>query len=126
MKNFFLGDTFHLDLDSLIDSLEYDDDLLNLPDDWSCELQTTNAEKPFVLTKEFVISAILEQLDKFENRLPDSESDLNEIVTQEIENAIYQSVDIDVLNKLIPYLYYPTGKYFTITKSDLLKYYNPI
>lgn len=120
MENFFIDENFCSDLDDLIRIYDLEDDnaIPELDEDWSVEVEESELQKIFTLKKEFVVSAIIEKTDTWEERFPEDSDRLFE----EIKKAIEQSIDIEKMNSLLPELYYPNGKKFKITKKDLLEY----
>lgn len=130
-NSFIYNDSYFFDgIDELIEHLDNYEDafdnendnlkeaIKNLDDDWSVDCEETTLEPIFVLTKEKLVDAINDHIyNHFEDRFPeDSDS-----TDKEISEAIKQSIDIEKLNSLLPKLYYPNGKKFTITKADLLE-----
>lgn len=123
MENFFIDDKFYTDLSDLMDEIDIEEENINeLPDDWSEKIQLSKLEKMFVLKKSFVVDAINQQTDRWEDRYPE---DANDKLLDEIEKAIESGIDIDKINSLIPELYYPTNEFITITKQDLINWINP-
>lgn len=124
MENFFYGDKFHLDMSTLIEDLDLDSfddenkEIEALPDDWEIVVEETTIEKMFTMTEAFVVNAIVEETDMWEDRFPEESDD----IFDKIKNAIKQSIDIEKLNSLLPELYYANGKKTKITKQDLLDY----
>ena len=124
MENFFYHDIFHHDMSTLIEDLELADDdddvesIKKLPDDYFIIVQGTTLEKIFTMKEDFVVNAIVEQTDTWEERFPEDSDDLFE----KIKNAIKQSIDINKMNELLPELHYANGKKIKITKQDLLDY----
>lgn len=122
MENFFYNDQFCSDLSDLMDIFDIDEDNLNeLAEDWSVKVEESALEKIFVLKKQFVVGAIIQQTDTWQERFPE-ESDR---VFKEIEDAIERSIDIEKMNELLPSLYYPNGDKFTITKINLVEWCKP-
>lgn len=117
MENFFYGDKFYSDISDLLEDIEVEDDnVKNLPDDWSIDCEDCSLEQMFVLTNEFVSNSILERTDKWEDRFPED----TDIVDIKIRKAIEAGIDVDKMNALMPKLWYPNGTMFTITKKDLI------
>lgn len=119
MENFFYDEYFCSDIGELMVNLHLEDeDIAELPDDWSVSCEESKFEKIFALSKQFVTNAVLDSTDKWEERFPeDSDS-----IFKQIEKAINEAIDIDKLNAGLPELYYPIGKKFTVTKADLIEY----
>lgn len=113
MENFFYDDDFHQDLDSLIDKiLDLSEEVEDLPDDWEIECIGSNLESIVTLSAGWITERIDE--DRFSENNVDSE-------VERIENALFKNVNFDLVNSLIPKLYYPNrSNRFKITKKDLL------
>ena len=123
MENFFIDDKFYSDLSDLMDEMDIEEENINeLPDDWSEKIQLSKLEKMFVLKKSFVVDAINQQTDRWEDRYPEDPSGK---LLDEIEKAIESGIDVDKINSLIPELYYPTEEFVTITKQDLIDWVRP-
>lgn len=122
MENFFEDDKFHSDLESLMSDhdLNNEEVIKALDDSWHIDCEEANLEKIFILNEDFVVNAILGQMDRWEDRFPAEDHD--ERTDDSIKRAIGQSIDIVKMNSLIPELYYSNGKKFKITKKDLLEY----
>lgn len=120
MENFFYNDKFYSDLDELISDLDLENDgaIALLEEDWKITVEDSKLEKIFKLEEKFVINAVLEQTDKWEERFPED----SDHTFEQIEKAIKDSIDIDKLNSLLPELYYLNGEKFEITKQDLLNH----
>lgn len=120
MTNFFYGEEFHSDLESLLYSLslQNSEDVKNLDDDWSLEIQKSKLEKIFTLKKDFILNALLEITYTWEERFPEKSDNLFD----RIKNAFEQSIDFDNMNSLLPELYYPNGNFERITKNDLIEF----
>ncbi len=119
MEDFFIDDKFYNDLSELMDDRDINDEnIKDLPADWTETAEQSKLEKIFTVKKDFVVNAILEQTDKWEERFPeDSDS-----IFMQMKIAIENSIDIGKLNELLPELYYPDGVKFKITKQDLIEY----
>lgn len=119
-ENFFYKGEFYSDIDEFLEYCGIDvESISETHDDYSFEFIKGKEEKIFALTQEFVVNAIFEQTDKFEDRFPED----SDRVFKQIEDAIKESVDIIKLNDLLPSLYYPTKEKFTVTKQDLIKHF---
>ena len=119
MENFFIDGKFYNDLSELMDDRDIQDDELHLLDgDWCETAKQSKLEKIFTLKKDFVVNAIIEQTDTWEERFPEDSDDLFE----EIKKAVEQGIDLEKMNNLLPELYYPDGVKFKITKQDLIDY----
>ncbi len=122
MENFFIDEKFYSDLSDLMDEMEIEEDNIHeLPDDWSQKIQLSKLEKIFTLDKKFVADAIMQKTDTWEERFPEDPSDK---FMKKIEMAIENGIDIDKMNALIPELYYPINEFVTITKKDLIEWIN--
>lgn len=121
MENLFKDEIFFCDLSDVMDYYDIDEDeFAELPDDWEIELQTSKLEPMFQLTEKFVIDAILQNTDTWEDRFPEN----NDSVLNGLEDAVKSGIDINKINKSIPKLYYPDGGKITVTKQDLIDYCN--
>ncbi len=120
MENFFIDDNFCHDLDDLIRLCTMEDDIEELADDWSIIVDEAESQKIFILDKDFVVNAISERTDRFEDRFPEDDND--DRLSTQIKKAIEQSIDLEKLNSLLPELYYPSGETFEITKKDLIEH----
>ena len=118
-ENFFWNEYFCTDIDCLLMHLELEEEeIYELEDDYKIECQETTLEKMFVVDKDFIVNAVSNQTDRWEDRFPEDSDDLFEQINKAIESAI----DIDKLNEGIPSLYYANRKTFFITKQDLIDY----
>lgn len=116
---FFIDENFYTDLGDLMTGYEIDEDKVEeLPDDWAVNVEEASLEKIFTLKEDFVIDAIMDSTDPWEERFPE-ESDST---FEKIRNAVKQSIDIKKMNDLLPSLYYPNGKKSVITKADLVEW----
>lgn len=114
MENFFIDDKFYFDLQELMDDLDIsDEEIPDLPEDWSCKLELTTLEPMFKL-KAIDVAEMLynNNEERYSEDAPEEEK---------IVKALKECVDWDKLNSMIPQLYYPNGKFVTITKKDLLE-----
>lgn len=76
MENFFIDDKFYSDLSDLMEDMDIEEENISeLPDDWSEKIQLSKLEKMFVLKKSFVVDAINQQTDRWEDRYPEDASD---------------------------------------------------
>lgn len=119
MENFFIEDEFYSDLSDLIDREDCEPE--ELPDDWSVEAIGTELEKIFELKEDFIIDAILNKTDTWDERFPE-EADR---IFEKIKVAVKQGLDVKKINDLLPSLYYPSNETWTITKNDLIEYCKP-
>lgn len=120
MENFFYHDEFCHDLETLMHLLDIED-VEALPDDWTVEVKDTNLEKITHLTEECVIDMLVESIsERNEDRFSeDSDDDIGKI-KKAIKAGI--TLNMQVINELMPSLYFPNGKTFTITKEDIKKF----
>lgn len=115
MENFFIDDKFCSDLGDLIDHLfDSDEDVINLPDDWTVKVEESQLEQIFVLDAD-KLAEILH--DNNEDRYPMED---NEQTCDGVLKALQQSIDFTRLNALLPQMYYPTNKFTVVTKEDLI------
>ena len=119
MENLFYDDVFFSDLSEVMDYFDIDEDELHqLEDDWSVELEGSKEEHLFQLTEDFVIDAIMEKTEHWEDRFPE-ESDRT---TKELRGSIKSGIDINKINQAIPKLFYPNGKKVIVTKQEIIDY----
>lgn len=120
MENFFYEDRFCSDLGDLMDELGLyeESDINELDENWSVDVMETKSEKIFVLKKDFVLGAVMNATDKWEERFPEDSGD----VFKQIEKAVGDSIDIDKMNELLPSLWYPSDSKVVVTKQDLIDY----
>jgi len=116
MENFFYEDKFISDLTELLYELDLTEedtsDIEKLPDDWAIEVMDTILEPMFKITPDWII----------ENMPDDRSSEDGDEVDRLYEKLKKNQELLDKLNELIPELYYPTDKSFTITKQDLIDF----
>jgi len=118
MENFFIEDEFFSTLDDLIDYIGLD--VEELDDNWTTKVKLSELEPMFQFNEKFIVDAIINNTDLFEDRFPEDSDN----AFKKIEEAIIGSVDLEKLNKMIPSLYYPNCDYRIITKQDLLDFKN--
>jgi hypothetical protein len=118
MQNFFIEDEFFSTLDDLIDYIGLD--VEELDDNWTTKVKLSELEPMFQFNEKFIVDAIINNTDLFEDRFPENSDN----IFDKIKEGIIASVDLDKLNKFIPLFYFPTGHYKTITKQDLLDFKN--
>jgi hypothetical protein len=115
MENFFTGETFCTDLESLMYLLDIDEDKINsLPDDWTYKVEEADLEPMYKLDAD----SISDLLCSAHNDRYDEDGTQYDKVTK----ALQETVDFEKLNSMIPKLWYPNSKFITITKQDLIKY----
>lgn len=113
MENFIYDDEFYHDLGDLLIALEIDEDSPELTDDWEIECIECELEPVFKLSVDFIFDHINEE------RFTEDGAEADKI-----EKVLRDNIDFDKINSLIPQLYYPTKKKFTIKKTDVLEYCN--
>lgn len=115
MENFFIDHKFYHDIDDLMNDCDIEEDNLNeVSKDWSVKAETSELEPMFTIGA----AELTEMLaDKYEDRYDEEGSQ-----SEDVRKALEKCIDFDTLNKIIPSLYYPTGEFVTITKSDLIEY----
>ena len=119
-ENFLYGDQFVTDYEDLMYYLG-EDDLNELPEDYSVKIQLSKSEKIFKMEENWIVDTIIQQTDKWEDRFPeDSDS-----VFKQIESAIRSGVDFEKINQNLPDIYYPSGEYAVVTKQDLINFTTP-
>ncbi len=119
MENFFYEDRFCSELSDLMDVFDItEENIKDLDENWSVSVMASKLEKIFQFEQKFVVDAIVQQTDTWEERFPE-ESDST---FEAIEKAIKAGIDIDKINSLLPSIWYPTDGEFIITKQDLIDY----
>ncbi len=115
MENFFYSDEYYSELGDLMEDLDIDEDNVNeLPDDYALECRGSDLEPIFQLSAEWITERVNEE------RWPE---DMDSICDQAYK-AVNDNIDFAKVNSLIPKLYYPSRRKFTITKKDLIEYCN--
>ncbi len=113
MENFFYDDRFCSDVSDLFDIFDIDDENLDeLPDDWSVKVELTDLEPIFKIDADNLCQLLA---DANEDRLSE---DFDEEAN--VLKALKDSIDFEKLKEALPKLYYPNNKYVTITKQDLI------
>ena len=116
MEQFFDDDNFLLDIGDLAERYDIDEDNVNeLKDDWQVKVELSDLEPIFEVTAESLCQMLA---DCNEDRLSE---DFDE--EQKVMRALKESIDFDKLKELLPKLYYPNGKFETITKSDMVEWF---
>jgi hypothetical protein len=113
IENFVVNDNFYSTISDYIELQEDGVDIIDLPNDWSIEVELTELEKVFYFD-EYGILDLMERDDT--SRLGDD----NDEVRDEIRELIKKSFDFEKFNSNVPKLYYTNGKKLIITKKDLL------
>lgn len=117
-KNFCVDHWFFKRLnDFLMSQLDMDNlcEIQYLSDEWSCEFQLTSKKPVFQLT--------FKELKEWLSRKCGYDRWPKDLGNEIIDEALKQSIDIDKLNALIPKLWYPNGKFVTVTKQDLIDHF---
>jgi hypothetical protein len=113
MENFFIEETFHSDLESLIAWMD-NTDVEELPDNWEQKVELSDLEPIFDVNVDNLCQMLA---DCNEDRLNLDEEEYEE---KAIKKALSESIDFNKLNSLLPKYYYPNGKFAIITKQDLI------
>jgi hypothetical protein len=115
MENLLYENKFYNELEDLLIELEIDEDnMKQLEDDWQIKVQLSEEKLPFELDAELIAGKIV---DNFDFRIPDEQS------YEDVKRAIIESIDIVKLKEKLPRFMYPTNVFETITKADLIKYF---
>ena len=110
-NNFFCDDEFYRDLKTFIDiNYETDFDFSSLDENY--QIHCVSGLLLPIIT--YDVEKIADLAEEFSEEYAEEEY-------EEIKDSISQCVDFEKLNSLIPKLYYPIGKSFSITKADLVK-----
>ena len=116
MEHFFDDDNFLLDIGDLAERYDIDEDNVNeLKDDWQVKVELSDLEPIFEVTAESLCQMLA---DCNEDRLSEYFDE-----EQKVMRALKESIDFDKLKELLPKLYYPNGKFETITKSDMVEWF---
>jgi len=117
MENFFYDDRFCSDISDLMDIFDIEEkDLKDLEDDWSAKIELTELEPIFKVDAKKLCKLLC---DCNEERLGEDFDNRDE---EKLIKAISESCDFEKLKELLPKYYYPTCKFKTITKQDLIDY----
>lgn len=112
MENFFYDERFCSDISDLMDALDIDEDKVDeLEEDWTCKVELTSLEPAFFIDADWICE-----------RLDDDRLDEDGDISDKVHQLVKDNVDFTKLNELMPKLYYPTSKFATITKTDLVEY----
>ena len=115
METFFYGEDYCSDLDSLLGLLDLEEDeIRQLPDDWSIECDEAELQPILKLTASDLARIVC---DSYEERISEDGNDFDDLAT-----VFKKCIDFEKLNAEIPRYYYRTGKVFYITKADLMEY----
>lgn len=91
---------------------DYEEDLSDLPDDWTAKIELTRLEPMIKFDKEWILERINdERIDEEGNALEKFAKILDK-----------HKQALDVIAVEVPKLYYGINKYITITKQDLLNH----
>lgn len=113
MENFFIDGEFYRSIeDYLIDCDLEIDDIKSLADTHVIIAEQSILEKMFVLRPGDLCEILSSQ---YEERGTENGDEWDSI-----DKAINSNVDFEKINAAIPEMYYPSKKYFNITKADLL------
>jgi len=117
LEDFIFGDDiFCSTIEDLVEYLERDGDIGDLPEDWESEVELTELKKVFEFDDDFVRSMLDWVVEANEEEFDSSE----ERVENQIRQAFLSGIDKEKINKALPELYYGTGERVTVTKKDLL------
>lgn len=114
MENFFDDDRFYSSIEDLIEDMfdGEEDEVKALKEDWILKVETTELEPIFEIDADKFLELLA---NRNEDRLTTNDSEEENVL-----KAINESVDFEKLKNLLPKYYYPTGKYVTLTKKDLI------
>ena len=117
MEHFFYDDTFCSDLEDLANIFDIDEYNVNdLKDDWVIKVELSDLETIFNVDAGNLCQLLA---DANEDRLSE---DFDEEAN--VLKALKESIDFNKLKELLPKLYYPNGKFETITKADLVEWFS--
>jgi hypothetical protein len=118
MINFIYDEIFCSDLGDLAEIYSIDEDYVHeLPNDWQVKVELTDLEPIFEVDAESLCQLLA---DANEDRLSE---DFN--VEAKVIKALKESIDFEKLQQTLPKLCYPNRKYETITKADLVGWFQP-
>ena len=117
MEHFIYDDTFCSDLEDLANIFDIEEDNVNdLKDDWTVKVELSDLEPIFNIDADNLCQLLA---DANEDRLSE---DFDE--EAKVLKALKESIDFNKLKELLPKLYYPNGKFETITKADLVEWFS--
>jgi hypothetical protein len=121
MTNFYYDEEFYEDLHDLAKRFDVynTEDLNELEDDWSVEIELTNLEPVFEINSDILCELLCE---KNEERLGEDEATTEDTIG-EITKALNECIDFEKLKQLLPQFCYPNCVFKTITKADLVCYF---
>ena len=115
--NFFDDEVFYENLGEYLDGsmgIEKAEELGDIPNDFTKTFQLSHMQPMFQMNLGKLVGILL---DFHEDSLPE---DCDENI---IDKALTESIDFDKLNSLIPKYYYTNGEFVTVTKQDLIDYF---
>ena len=116
---FFVDDKFFAEVEDYLLETEWtDDEIRNLPDDWSIEIGLASKEPVCKLDiDKFINEYIVDQL--CEETLPEDPDD----TIKQIEKCVKENIDFTKLNESLPRLWYlnERAKDGVLTKKDLME-----
>jgi len=118
IENFFDDEVFYENLGEYLDGsmgIERAEDLADIPSDFTKTFQLSQMQPMFQMNLVKLANILL---DWHEDSLPE-DCDLNII-----DNALKESIDFDRLNSLIPKYWYTNGEFVTVTKQNLIDYFD--
>lgn len=112
LEIFYYGDAFYEDIYGLINDLDIEDKINELPDDYVINVYECELRPIVKFTSEYITDMVDD--DSYSENNYENEYD-------KIKEALDKCVDFKKLNSLIPELWFPTNDIRTITKADLLE-----
>jgi hypothetical protein len=117
MEHFFYDDRFCSDLEDLANVFWIDEYNVNeLKDDWNVKVELSDLEPIFKVDADSLCQLLA---DANEDRLSE---DFDE--EAKVLEALKETIDFEKLKEALPKLCYPNGKFETITKADLVKWFS--
>lgn len=113
MQNFIYDEEFYHELEDLIMSREWDEDIDELPDDFKIEIELTTLEPIVRIDAEWVAERI--DIERFSDNNEDREF-------EKVCEVLDQNIDFEKVTSLLPKLHYGNRKKETITKQDIINY----
>ena len=115
---FFIGDTLFYSLEEYKNFLLEDYNSIDeIEDDFQQEVEIAELRKPLSLTLEELKDALYGVFDRQLDEIAISEATCSKF-WHNVDTAI-QTINIEQVNLLLPSVYFPTEKTFTITKQTL-------
>ena len=118
MENFFDDDKYFSSIEDLIeDYFDGDEEQVKaLEEGWTLKVELSELEPMFKLDAN--------ELDELLHNSNEERYSEDGDEGRKIKEALNECIDFEKLNSMIPKMYYPTNKFVTLTKQDLLDFIN--